>query len=99
MTHKQGQDAIVSAGNDVPIVVQRFGGPDIPAAPGTWRPTVEIVGGPAVNSADPGQTYTKTSLLAGHVPEVGNQLVGHVPEVGSQLTGHESKVVSLLCSS
>jgi len=69
MTHKQGQDAIVSAGNDVPIVVQRFGGPDIPAAPGTWRPTVEIVGGPAVNSADPGQTYTKTSLLAGHVPE------------------------------
>jgi len=69
MTHKQGQDAIISAGNTVPIVVQRFGGPELPAPPGTWKPKVEIIGGPATNQADPGQTYTKTSLVANPVPE------------------------------
>jgi len=69
MTHKQCQDAIISAGNSVPLVVQRFGGPELPTPPGTWRPNVEIIGGPATNQTDPGQTYTKTSLVANPVPE------------------------------
>ena len=72
MTHKQGQDAIISAGNMVPLVVQRFGGPELPVPPGTWKPKVEIIGGPATDQADPGQTYTKTSLVANPVPEVVN---------------------------
>ena len=71
MTHKQCQDAIISAGNSVPLVVQRFGGPELPTPPGTWRPNVEIIGGPATNQTGPGQTYTKTSLVANPVPEVG----------------------------
>jgi len=69
MTHKQCQDAIISAGNSVPLVVQRFGGPELPTPPGTWRPNVEIIGGPATDQTDPGQTYTKTSLVANPVPE------------------------------
>ena len=69
MTHKQGQDAIISAGNKVPLVIQRFGAPATPA-PGTWKPQVELVGGPATTQANPGQTYTKTSLAANPVPEV-----------------------------
>jgi len=68
MTHKQGQDAIISAGNKVPLVIQRFGAPATPA-PGTWKPQVELVGGPATTQANPGQTYTKTSLAANPVPE------------------------------
>ena len=70
MTHKQGQDAIVSAGNSVPLVIQRFGGPELPTPPGTWKPKVDIIGGPATNPANPGQTYTKTSLVAPPIPEV-----------------------------
>ena len=70
MTHKQGQDAIISAGDNVPLVVQRFGGPDLPAPPGTWRPSVELIGGPATAPASAGHTYTKTSLAANPVPEV-----------------------------
>merc|ERR1712013_874355 len=69
MTHKQGQDAIISAGDNVPLVVQRFGGPDLPAPPGTWRPSVELIGGPATAPASAGHTYTKTSLAANPVPE------------------------------
>jgi len=69
MTHKQGQDAIVSAGNSVPLVIQRFGGPELPTPPGTWKPKVDIIGGPATNPANPGQTYTKTSLVAPPIPE------------------------------
>jgi len=69
MTHKQGQDAIISAGDKVPLVVQRFGGPDLPAPPGTWRPSVELIGGPATAPASAGHTYTKTSLAANPVPE------------------------------
>ena len=70
MTHKQGQDAIISAGDKVPLVVQRFGGPDLPTPPGTWRPSVELIGGPATAPASAGHTYTKTSLAANPVPEV-----------------------------
>jgi len=69
MTHKQGQDAILSAGNTVPLVVQRFGGPDLPSQPGTWRPSVEIIGGPATAPVSAGHTYTKTSLAATPGPE------------------------------
>merc|ERR1711915_1100886 len=65
---KQGQDAIISAGNKVPLVIQRFGAPATPA-PGTWKPQVELVGGPATTQTNPGQTYTKTSLAANPVPE------------------------------
>merc|ERR1719474_915934 len=69
MTHKQGQEAIISAGDNVPLVVQRVGGPDLPAPPGTWRPSVQLIGGPATAPASAGHTYTKTSLAANPVPE------------------------------
>ena len=70
MTHKQAQEAIISAGDNVPLVVQRVGGPDLPALPGTWKPSVQLIGGPATAPASAGHTYTKTSLAANPVPEV-----------------------------
>lgn len=63
MTHKQAQQAIISGGNEVGLVVQRTGQGLEAGAPGTWKPEVQIVGGPATSlSSNPGQTYTKTSL-------------------------------------
>lgn len=63
LTHKEAQDSIIKQGNSVNITVQRIS--DAPSAPqpGTWRPSVEVIGGPATVPAAPGQVYTKTSLL------------------------------------
>jgi len=64
MTHKQAQDAIVSSGDRVALVVQRWAPQEGQNAPGVWKPNVEQVGGPATCPAPLGQTYTKTSLVA-----------------------------------
>merc|ERR1719369_1050544 len=74
LTHQQGQDALLSSGNTIHLVVQRMGLPDISDLPdlpwiSKWRPTVELVGDPAVTPANPGQLYTKTSLVAPPIPE------------------------------
>jgi len=68
LTHKQAQEALLSSGNTVELVVQRVGTPDLPST-GTWKPKVDLVGGPAVEPSNPGQTYTKTSLEATQVQE------------------------------
>ena len=43
MTHKQAQEAIISAGDNVPLLVQRSG--SLSAGPPAWRPKVEVVDG------------------------------------------------------
>ena len=75
MTHKQAQDAIISCGNSVPLLLQR----KITNTPqgSAWKPQVEVVGGPAVAPGAPGQTYTKTSLAAAPAPEDGHWDVRH----------------------
>lgn len=80
MTHKQAQDAIVSSGDRVCLVVQRWVSQDSQTAPapGVWKPNVELVGGPATSPAPPGTTYTKTSLqLAQPPPEDSHWDVKH----------------------
>ena len=43
MTHKQAQEAIISSGDEVPLLVQRTGPSS--SAPAAWRPKVEVVDG------------------------------------------------------
>ena len=67
MTHKQAQDAIISCGDRVPLLVQR--NIPTPAQASAWRPMVEVVGSPAVTPGSVGQTYTRTSLAAPPPPD------------------------------
>lgn len=74
MTHKQAQEAIIACGNNVPLLVQRIVSQQPTPA---WKPQVEVVGGPAVMPGVPGQTYTKTSLVASNVPDEDHWDVRH----------------------
>lgn len=55
--HKEVQDAIVRAGNNVNLTVQRGG-----LMQQTWKPQVTPVGAMPTKPTQPGQTFTKTSL-------------------------------------
>jgi len=77
MTHKAAQDAIVSSGNQVELVVQRWSSAPAPPAEGVWRPGVQAVGAPPTGPGAPGQTYTQTSLVANPVPEDSHWDVKH----------------------
>lgn len=68
LTHKQAQDAIISQGNSVKMTVQRNSLPSQPQ-PGTWKPDVQLVGGPATQPGGQNQTYTKTSLALDPKPQ------------------------------
>ncbi|GFY70898.1 PDZ and LIM domain protein Zasp [Trichonephila inaurata madagascariensis] len=58
MRHKEAQDAILRAGNNIEMIVQR-GGVRV------WKPTVTPVGDlPAVTTPPATGLYTKTSLAA-----------------------------------
>jgi len=61
LTHKEAQEAILQQGNSVQLTVQRSGC-DTGMPPGTWKPDVQIIGGPATTPAGQDQVYTKTSL-------------------------------------
>ena len=72
MTHKQAQEAIISCGDCVPLVVQRHGdqvsGEQCGQMSGgqVWRPQVELVGAPAVTpvaAAGQNVTYTRYTLI------------------------------------
>ena len=77
MTHKAAQDAIVSSGHRVELVVQRWSGAPAPPTEGVWRPGVQAVGAPPTGPGAPGQTYTQTSLVANPVPEDSHWDVKH----------------------
>ena len=68
MTHKVAQDAIVSSGDRVELLVQRWTGQQ-QEVPGVWRPEVRLVGNSTTTPAPPGTTYTQTSLVASPVLE------------------------------
>jgi len=68
MTHKAGQEAIISCGDLVPLTVHRQDSQP-PPAPLAWTPTVEAVGAAPVKAGVAGDTYTKTSLAKAPVEE------------------------------
>jgi len=68
LTHKEAQEAVISQGNSVQMRIQRNSEPE-ELAPGTWKPQVQIVGGPATAPTNPGQLYTKTSLTMDEKPQ------------------------------
>jgi len=68
LTHKEAMDAIIQQGNAVKLSIQR-GNVPVEPAPGTWRPEVQPVGGPAITPAGPDQVYTKTSLTIQPKPQ------------------------------
>ena len=68
MTHKAGQEAIISCGDLVPLTVHRQDSQP-PPAPLAWTPTVEAVGAAPVKAGVAGETYTKTSLAKAPVEE------------------------------
>ena len=68
MSHKAGQEAIISCGDLVPLTVHRQDSQP-PAGPQGWTPSVEAVGAPPVRPGEAGETYTKTSLVKPQVEE------------------------------
>ena len=68
MSHKAGQEAILSCGDLVPLTVHRQHSQP-PAAPQGWTPSVEAVGAAPVKAGVAGETYTKTSLTRPQVEE------------------------------
>jgi len=62
LTHKEAQDEIIGQGNNVRITIKRQNGEPVFSPPGAWKPSVQIVGGPAIVPTSEPQVYTKTSL-------------------------------------
>lgn len=69
LTHKEAQEAVIEQGNLVRVTIQRTNNAVSMTPPGAWKPSVQVIGGPATVPGGQDTAYTKTSLALQPPPQ------------------------------